>query len=397
MNRYYCMLLIFTACLIVAGCRRSGPGTPRNPVPVKKETDILPVPHENYLLFEAKPVNRRFRFFMQSFRAVEKELEGKDEFAKKTHWQNLAAAQELMETSAQAVASKLRVAQDREDRKAEFDDFAKIALNFLKNNTPKDYSREEFTKHVRRKEFVISEKFLDKVDWVVVTNDIPLTQYLESRKMIFIPQADLSLIDPCIIAYHATGETGSHHVMMGNGIATQMKIEDIKDELKKQELRVLRHHYLAFAAPHFLIAPVAAQDDLWVKGFQVSPEGALKAKIDLGEKQFPKVNYLKKPADPREWLKFKKYMRENSPPPIYKDIVDMRFAVNLEALPGNRDMLGRSDPIACYAKADKYRPQGADTDLDGFWTVDMGGTVDLRSAAMVEFFLPKGNKDAKAP
>ena len=131
MKRYYCMLLIFTACLIVAGCRRSGAGTPREPVPVKKEIDILPVPREGTLLFEGRPLDRRYRLYIESIRRVEKELEKAEEGEKKARWRSLAASQELMEKNDQDGASKARERQDKEDVAMEFDEFAKICHLYL--------------------------------------------------------------------------------------------------------------------------------------------------------------------------------------------------------------------------------------------------------------------------
>ena len=396
MKRYYCMLLIFTACLIVAGCQRSGSGTQREPVPVKQEKDILPVPRENTLLFEARPLDRRYRLYVESMRKVEKELEGQSEIAKKNRWQGLAEGQLNLEAAKDPKpAATLKEARVQEDIAFEFDLFAAACLDFVKKKSPKDYSREEFTKYARRKEIIIAQKFLDKVDWVVATNEIPLTQYLEATKMIFVPQSDLNLSGGCIIAYHGSGDKDGNWVMMHDGEKMLMKMEAIKELVRAQELRVLRHHYLAFAAPHFLILPAAPQEEMWVKSFQVSPAGTIDSKLKLGLQQNTK--YVKNPPDERVWLKFKKYMRETAPPPIYKDIVDSNFAVNLNALPGNRDMLGRDDPIACYAKESRSRPKDAVADLAGHWTVDMGGNVDLRPAAMVEFFLPKGKIGAKAP
>jgi hypothetical protein len=54
MKRYFCMLLSFTACLLVAGCGRSG-GQPRNAVTVKVKTDVIAAKSEKELMDALKP------------------------------------------------------------------------------------------------------------------------------------------------------------------------------------------------------------------------------------------------------------------------------------------------------------------------------------------------------
>src|SRR5437016_1042676 len=101
MKRYYCMLVVFTLCLVVAGCRR-GSATPRNPVRLPDENILIKGPKEVEMQFASRPLDRKSRIVVESLIKLDEELKNAGEGARKKRLGDVAKLQDDMEKDQEA-------------------------------------------------------------------------------------------------------------------------------------------------------------------------------------------------------------------------------------------------------------------------------------------------------
>jgi hypothetical protein len=316
MKRYCCMLLL-AACVLGEGCRRGGSGTPRDPVKVKQEKDILMVQKEDTSLFAARPAELRYKLYNPTIKSLEQKAGGKA--PSKDDLQKAVANQEEVEkdTKASEMVSKLKEAATQEDTLDEFQEFAQAAIEFFKKTSPNKYSEDDFYTFARRSEKYAPRKFLDKTKFEVAVDKYYLYRFLDNKKANISPYVDMNAPD-YIIAYANDGDNQGQYVTMSNEKLGKMKGEQVKAQLHMQEMKILGLHFLNFAR--------------------------------------------KNPPEPRELASFKKYLKENSPPPLLKSIEDKTLVVNLTAnLRNGNDPIGSRGDFEVSGSGDKAMPLGHQT------------------------------------
>src|SRR5262249_53371757 len=112
MNRLHCTLLIFIACLIVGGCKRATNSGPRDPVPVRREKDMLMVRSEEGLRFDLLPYDRKERIFVEDLYVVEEEIKDFDSTQRQKRLKAIRDSQKTLEEKDFEKAGKRRAAQD---------------------------------------------------------------------------------------------------------------------------------------------------------------------------------------------------------------------------------------------------------------------------------------------
>jgi hypothetical protein len=168
-----------------------------------------------------------------------------------------------------------------------------------------------------------------------------------------------------------------------------------EDAIRAQDLRVLCHHYLSFAAPsYFKIGPYDPKDNkngYKVKEFQKNPAAEKKRVHDLGMMEKEPVEYLRDVPEERSWDKLRRHLWLTAPPPVYDKVKNSSIVVftgvstKEEPLP--------THILACFRTPHKVKGAG-DQYLDVHLCVNMQGGVFLEDVKILEPFLRKKKTDA---
>lgn len=412
MKRYYWMMSLFILCLIVAGCRRSGGGVPRRPVPVEIERDILPAKNERERHFIIRPNDRKYKVWSKN-----PYLEDKKGVAK-SFWADVIKDQEEAEKNKdmeqQVAAAKAQA--DAAEAAVEFEEFSKIALKYLelKKANPRDFDKDEFYKYVRRERFVFNRKWLDKVDVEIFHEEVPLYRYLESSSMVFVPEVDMdnrAKNQGYIIAHReaAGGGGGAGGMMMGGGPAgaqsqklyyanvdkaTVQKIDGttLTSMLMDQDLRLMRMYYLTYAATFFM-RPASDQNEialwnlkppLWkyedyIREIPYYPDPA--GLYKQVEDRVPSV--MKNPPEPGDLSKFKLLLKEKAPPSMLTKMEDGVLGVNTTV-----NLRNGNDIVTCLYEIEWQEIKDMPKKMKGHRCITTNGQIFYQFPDQVKRWLP---------
>ena len=456
MKYFWCMLIVLAACFGAAGCRR-GAGEPRTPMKIDLEGDILKGPRENVLMFAARPLSRKFRLFV-TFNGkgiYDLENEYKDPGKLKTVITGMLKAQDELEKDKEGakIVMALTAAADAAEERYEFEEFGKKAYEYLdlKKATPKEFIVLEFYKYIRRKDYLVERKFVDKALTEIVGEPVYLTKFMDQGRMSFVTAVDMNKAADYIIAYvggggggpggmgggaapmaappglGGGGATGSL-TMMGNKSVVSMSAGEIKQQIRTQELKLLHLHFMTFATPLLLRPPL--EDVEFQKRWRKNGLGSY-ANI-VGMMQYPGANMpprailqhiddnfpemAKQPPEARDMEKFMKLFKENAPPSVVKNLEDQVIFVNpavdfrltlAEQVPPQLIFDKRYAPylqgggpgiVACRPDPDWARDEVAKVDrLLGHWCILADGRMAYMPTAIVAGFLPPPKKKAAPP
>ncbi len=419
MKRYYFMLLFFSLCLIVAGCRRGGNGTPRPPVLVNIERDIIPAKNEGERMFAARPKDRKCKVWIDNVYAVDAELQKDSNKANhKKRWADISRMQEEMEKDKDAAkkVQDFQAAAAADEAEAEFKEFAANTLKYLtlKQASPKDFNQEEFYKWLRRENLVFKRKLLDKVDMEIFHEEVRLFRFLESGAITFVADVDM---DPrtkdYVIAYRGAGGGGGGMMGGGGGAAgmltwihsKEIGVQNLQtmsgpaliSYLKSQNLRLLRMHYLTHARANFMRPPAdPGEIALWnLRPFPLPSYDSLMFGMPYGspsqvhrmvEERVPSV--MKNPSDPFDLDKFKKYLKEKAPPTVLQNLDTGVTAVNLTA-----SLRNGADVAACLYEIEWLEIKDRPKQMLGHRSITVDGNIlyqlPLQVAPWLPPFVPK--------
>jgi hypothetical protein len=417
MNRYCGMLLGFNICLIVVGCRRSGESRPPT---TAEEVDILPAMNEKEIMFTSRPKDRKYKIWDGNVYEIDQEMKGKDKSTRKGRWSKIVENQERDEKDkdkAKEVQAAMAAAGVAES-KQEFFKFASVAYDFmkLKKSNPRDFSQEEFYKYARRGGFFFNRKYLDKKEMEIFEEEVRIIRYLENGSITFVPDVDMN--NPkkdYIIAHRPGGGGGGGGMGMGGGGMMGMGgggantpdslLRYNRDEnafesksasllamdLKVQDLRILHHYFIGFAAPHFMRPPVdARENELWnAQPFPLPAYDLLIKGLSYGdpagtfrnvETRVPSV--MKNPADAREIEKFKKHLTDNAPPGVLANLNNRVISVNLAA-----NLRSSGDIVACRTLPELGKDKNDKEFIIGHWAIQTNGASRYAQRGEIAPFL----------
>jgi hypothetical protein len=366
MNRYYFMLLVVSVCLIVAGCRRTG-GVTRKPAEAQVESDLLKARNDKELIHALKPADRKVPIWLVPVKELENDRKRAAQTA--TVQEELEKAQDGGKTATQKRDQAAQVQEEEEFRL-----FADAAFKFLNKSPhkPTDFSQENFYKFVRRENYIYKRKLIDRTDNDVVAEEIRLTKYLDQSSMTFVPDVDMEpeAGGDYVIAHRGAGGGGGglRGGFGGGGGGGQILVMFSKggdidknksslwltDTLHSQDLRLLRTHFLGFAANHYVKPAADPRERDVLANVLVIPsyEALLKhlqyrdtqAILNSLEQNVPGL--LKRPPETCEFDKLKKYLKENAPPGVLTNL-NRVTALNISA-----DLRNPNAILACRIQQD---------------------------------------------
>ena len=171
----------------------------------------------------------------------------------------------------------------------------------------------------------------------------------------------------------------------------KMSSGTLTNTLQVQDLRVLHLYYVGFAGPHFMRAPADARENgLWnaqpfplpsydvlMKGLPYGdPAGTLR-NVDA---RVPSV--MKNPPEPREFDKFKKYLKDNAPPNILAKINSGLLSVNMAA-----NLRSPLEIVACRTYPETAKGKDEKEFSIGHWAILTNGTWRYAQPAEIGAFL----------
>ncbi|MBI3821673.1 MAG: hypothetical protein HY289_03225 [Planctomycetes bacterium] len=445
MKRYYVMLVLFSTCLVFAGCSR-GAREPRKPIFTEIETDILKGKREEAVLFSVRPLDRKYRIYIDvaeqqcnpfrtSIYTVDEKIDGKepDKSAAKVLLKAAVLNQVAMETAkdnSKAVMAA-RASADAEEEVIEFKAVAKRAMEYYqsKNDPAKHYTELEFYKFVRRGDWFWERKFWDKVQGEITSEKVLLIEPIGRSSITFATAVDFT--QPYqVLAYRKDAKGGGGTVVWNRSWKVdeakwiQEPIESISgltNQLRKQELRIIRKHFLQFAAPLLLRGPADEEETKTMKKFIARSYDDLLQQMcplpeDKGDRYWNPRDVLlnvdrvllglgKDPPEPRDRAKFDKLLKEKCPPSVVDSLEDrviaINFKVDLRMLlkdiypqqpPNQRNRVGeKPEIIACFTEPDfDVNPDTQAKTFKGYYSILADGSVDpYVQKSDVDRFLPK--------
>jgi hypothetical protein len=338
MQRKLLIVMMLTAVLAGAGCRRAG-GAKKPPVSVEKESDFLYTRKGDVIGAGLDPIAKKGR---------------------------LSAEEEKLAQVAAEIAAKLKAEADKKKRS---DDT--IALgNFLRayrtaNPSPTNYSLEKVRITLRRdKKF----ELYDEVD----------------KKNIEVPYLVDWLNPSHIIAYHKTAETQDdlatkktvdlgHPTVFTDGTKFEfIKAADLDRRIKDQELLICWQYYVQFATPHYY--RTSAEFGPYVPSALTGTPPVFLSKI-----KGRSPDLLKNPPDERNLDRFKKYLSESAPPYLLKLVVDNTLCVSMKA-----DLWNPSELVACRDKAEGKDKDGKEK---GQLAIDASANIQPYEAEQMKLWI----------
>src|SRR5262249_41238151 len=132
-----------------------------------------------------RPADRKFRLVIKTIYQLEKnEFKNLGDEGKKKELRELSEAQDKTEKDKDGnkVYQAWQKAADEEQAQLEFVEFGKKIYEYfkIKRDTPsKDFNSGDIYKYIRRKDFLVERKYVDKEDWSVVAEPIYLSKLMD--------------------------------------------------------------------------------------------------------------------------------------------------------------------------------------------------------------------------
>jgi hypothetical protein len=256
MKRHGIMLVMLAALLLVSGCRRRS-SVPQPPVKAITEKDLVGGSGDAAMVFAVMPANRKYELYANMDDLEKKLALEKDPKAILT---GLVDKQKKMEDDLKLTADLATLRKDKEkaDRRRELEEFGRACAEFVKNNPATSFTENKISAYVRAKNLVCVRKFVDKVDWIIISETTPVRKLMEDKRVIFVSEVDPTMPDQ-VVAYQKAGPSqGDQWVMLVNGTLVDMKLGQLEMQLAKQALRMLWLNYDGYLKKN----PAAEQRDL---------------------------------------------------------------------------------------------------------------------------------------